>query len=128
MDLFWKAVAGILIAAFLGLAVGKDVSMLLSVAVCVMGATILSRYMEPVLELINQLTDMANIPDMFLNILLKAIAISLVTEIASMICNESGCAALGKMIKLLGYSTMLWLSIPAFQALISILTKLTGEL
>ena len=127
MDLFWKAVAGILVAAFFGLVIGKDVSVLLSVAVCVMGATILSRYMEPVLDLIKQLTDMANITDKFLSILLKATAIGIVTEIAGLICTESGCTALGKMVKLLGYSTMLWISIPAFQALIEILTRLTGD-
>ena len=34
MDLFWKAAAGVLIAAVLGLALGKDISLLLALGVC----------------------------------------------------------------------------------------------
>ena len=58
MTEFWKAAAMILIAVVLGLAVGKrekDISVLLTMAVCCMTAMIAVSYLEPVLDFLWEL-------------------------------------------------------------------------
>ena len=54
MEVYWKALGGILIALILGLALGKDMSVLLSLAVCAMGTAVAVSYMEPVMSNINK--------------------------------------------------------------------------
>ena len=128
MDLFWKAAAGILVAAVLGLALGKDISLLLALAVCVMGGIIALEYLEPVLDLIRRLEALAGIHSQMLSILLKALGISLVCELSVQICADAGFTAFGKMLRFLGSSVILWLSIPLYQAVLNVLQQILGEL
>lgn len=128
MDLFWKAAAGVLIAAVLGLALGKDISLLLALAVCAMGSVIALTYLEPVLDLIRRLEALAGIQSEMLGILLKAAGISLICELAVQICSDSGSAAFGKTLRFLGSSVILWLSVPLFQAVLNVLQQILGEL
>ena len=128
MELFWKAAAGILIGAVLGLAVGKDISMLLSLAVCAMGAMIALEYLEPILDLMRRLEVLAGVHGEMLGILLKAAGIALVCELAVQVCADTGSAAFGKALRFLGSSVILWLSIPLFHAVLDILQQIVGEL
>lgn len=128
MGLFWRAVAGILIAAVLGLAVKKDISLLLSLAVCAMGAMIALEYLEPVLNLLQRLNELSGIQGEILEVLLKVTGISLVCDLAVQICTDTGSAAFGKALRFLGTCVILWLSIPLFQAVLTVLQQILGEL
>lgn len=130
MELFWKAVAGILIAVILGLALAKyekDMSVLLSVAVCCMVSAIALSYLEPVLDFLRELEALGDIQGDMLGILLKAVGIGLVAEIAGMVCSDAGNASLGKTIQMLGGAAILWLSIPIFKALLDVIQEILGE-
>lgn len=131
MEGFWKAAAGVLIAVVLDLALGKqekDISLLLSLAACCMAAVVAVSYLEPVLEFLEELNALREMQDGFLGILLKAVGISLVSEVAGMICNDSGNGALGKILQLLGSAVILYLSIPIFNALMTLIREMLGEL
>ena len=130
MELFWKCVAGVLIAAILGPVLGqqeKGISVMLSVAVCAMGAVILLSYLEPVLDLLRQLESLGDLGGEMLTILLKAMGIALVAELAGLICTDAGSGALGKTIQMLASAVILWLSIPVFQAFLSLIRQILGE-
>lgn len=130
MELFWKCVAGVLIAAILGPVFGqqeKGISVMLSVAVCAMGAVILLSYLEPVLDLLRQLESLGDLGGEILTILLKAMGIALVAELAGLICTDAGSGALGKTIQMLASAVILWLSIPVFQAFLALIRQILGE-
>lgn len=130
MELFWKCVAGVLIAAILGPVFGqqeKGISVMLSVAVCAMGAVILLSYLEPVLDLLRQLESLGDLGGEMLTILLKAMGIALVAELAGLICTDAGSGALGKTIQMLASAVILWLSIPVFQAFLALIRQILGE-
>lgn len=130
MELFWKCVAGVLIAAILGPVLGqqeKGISVMLSVAVCAMGAVILLSYLEPVLDLLLQLESLGDLGGEMLTILLKAMGIALVAELAGLICTDAGSGALGKTIQMLASAVILWLSIPVFQAFLALIRQILGE-
>lgn len=131
MDTFWKAVAGALLAVILGLAMGKqekDVSALLSIAVCCMVAVIAVNFLEPVFDLLRELESVGDLQDGMLGILLKAAGIALVAELAGMICNDAGNGSLGKALQMLGSAVVLYLSIPVFNALLTLIRDILGEL
>lgn len=131
MTEFWKAAAMILIAVVLGLAVGKrekDISVLLTMAVCCMTAMIAVSYLEPVLDFLWELESVGNIQKGFLGILLKAVGIALIAEVAGMICSDAGNGSLGKTLQMLGSVVILYLSIPIYNALLTLIREILGEL
>ena len=84
MSLFWKAAAAVLLAVVLGLSLGKqkDIGVLLTMAVCCMVAMIAISYLEPVLDFLRELETLGDLQGDMLGILLKAVGIGLVSEIA----------------------------------------------
>lgn len=127
MDLFWKAVGTVLIAAVLGLILGKDIALLLSMAVCAMGLAVAIAYLQPVLTFLQQIQSFASVGDNILTVLFKVLGIGLIGEIVSMVCSDAGMASFGKMLKILSCAGILWVSLPLFQSVLSLLQQILGE-
>lgn len=131
MDGFWKISALILIAMILTSAIGKqekDIAMLLSMIACCMAAMIALSYLEPVLDLLRELETLGQMQDGFLGILLKAAGIALITELTAMICSDAGNGSLAKIMHIIGAAVILYLSIPLFQALLTLVREILGQL
>ncbi len=129
MIIFWKAIAGALITAVLAIVVGrssKDSALLLSLSGCLLLGTALLHFLDPVIDFLKELKNFGNLRGDMLTVLLKALGISLVAEIAGSICTESGNASLGKLLNVLGYSVILWLSIPSFQSVLELINRILG--
>ena len=129
MVIFWKAIAGTLVAVVLGLVLGKqekDISVMLSMAVCAMVVVVMLQFLDPVLELLRRLESLGNLGGGILGVLLKAMGIGLVAEIAGMICTDAGNAALSRTVQLLGAGTILWLSIPVFDSFLALIQQILG--
>ena len=131
MDIFLKAAAGILIAVVLGLALakqGKDISILLVIAVCCMVLIAAVSYLQPVIEFFDKLEDLGNLNSGMLSILLKAVGIGLLTEITALICTDAGNAAMGKALQILSAAVILCISVPMFTELIELVENILGAL
>ena len=123
MELFMKATGAALIASILGLALskqGKDMQILLVVAGCCMVAGVAATFLRPVIELLGELQELGNLNPELTGIVIKSAGIGLVSELACMICSDSGNASLGKSVQLLGSSVVLYLALPVFRALIEL--------
>ena len=130
MGIFLQIISGALIAVILSLTVGKqgkELAILLGIAVCCMVLVAAVNYLEPVMDLISTLQTVGNLDSQWMSIMLKAAGVGLISELASLICTDSGNAALGKAIHILACAVILWLSIPLMNALISLIQKLLGE-
>lgn len=130
MGYFWKATAAVLIAVILSLELekqGKDFSVILTLAVCGMAASAAFLYLEPVLDFLWELEAMADLREDMLGILLKAVGIGLVAELASVICSDGGNASLGKQMQLLGSAVILYISLPVFRSLLQLIQQILGE-
>lgn len=131
MELFWKAAAAALITTVLGLTLGKnekDISALLTMAVCCMGAMIAISYLEPVLDFLWELESLGDLQSDILGGLLKAVGIGLVAEIAAMVCTDAGNGSLGKTLQMLGTTVILYLSLPIFNAFLEMIQEILGEI
>ena len=114
MEEFWKAVGFILIAVILGLTIEKnqkDYAAVLSMAVCVIAATIIFLYLEPVIHLLQELESLLQHG----------------REVAAMVCCDSGNSTLGKTLQMLGTAAVLCMSIPIFQLLLTTVRDILGE-
>ena len=131
MGIFLKACGAVLIAVILVLIVGKnsrDFALVLTVLVCSMVALTAMEYIRPVLEFLSQLEHLGGLDHNMIRILLKVAGIGLITEICSLVCADSGSGSLGKVMKLLGTSVMIWLSLPLYAMLIELLQRILGDI
>ena len=131
MDGFWKASAVVLITVILCLAIGKqekDIAAILSMTACCIAAIAAVSYLEPVFDLLRELEEIGDIQSGTLGLLLKAVGIALVSELAGMVCSDAGNGSLGKTLQVLGSAAILYLSIPMFQALLTLIRDILGEL
>ena len=127
MDTIIKATAIVLIALMLYLTLTKfekDFSLLLTITVCCMVSISAMEYLSPVIRFFETLQDMASLDPELVKIILKSIGISLLSEMACMICVDSGNSALGKSLQLLATAVILWISIPLFTSLIELIENI----
>lgn len=131
MELFWKAAAISLLTAILGVALGKQdkqMTMLLSLAGCILITGLGAVYLEPVIRFLEELERLGSLRSDMLGILIKAVGIGLICEITAVVCHDSGNDSLGKMLQIIGSAVILWLSLPVFRALIDLIQSILGEL
>lgn len=131
MDIFIKSTAGVLITIVLILALskqGKDISLLLTIAVCCMLVSTAIIYLNPVTDFLDRLQSIGQLDSETLTILMKAVGIGLLAEITGLICTDAGNASLGKALQLLATATVLWMSIPLLNELIELIDKILGAI
>ena len=124
MAVFWKAAAGILTAVVLVLAVGKqekDLALMLTMAVCVMAVGAALSFLEPVISFLYRLEELGDLQS-------GVLEIGLVSEIAEMICKDSGNASLAKGMELLGSAVILSLSLPILETFLDLIQRILGEI
>ena len=131
MSSFFQVTGGVLVAVILGLTLskyGKDFSVVLVLLVSCMVLTVMTAYLRPVIEFIEELLRLSELQNELLRPVLKATAIGIVAEIASLICTDSGNAALGKTIQLLSVAVILWLALPLLRSLLELMQRMLGNI
>lgn len=131
MNVFLKAVAGVLTAVILWLSVNKEnkgISVLLTLAVCIMVFSVCAYFIQPIVEFIHKLEALGEIDEALLSVILKVVGIGLLTEICTAICKDSGNESMGKSLHILSTVAVIWLSIPVFERLITLLDKILGTI
>lgn len=127
MENFLKASAVVLLSVILGLILAKqnkDISLLLTMAVCCVVAVAALSYLHPVIDFFRKLMQIGQLDSELFAILLKAVGIGLLSEITVLICADSGNAALGKTIQILSTAVILWLSLPLLDNLMELIEKI----
>lgn len=131
MDVIIKAIAGVLIAIVLCQVLakqGKDISVLLLIAVCCIVVSTAIAYLRPVVDFIRNLQSIGQLNTEMISVLFKAVGITLLTEITSMICSDMGNTSLGKSLQILSLAVILWLSLPLFEQLLALLDNILGSI
>lgn len=130
MSGFVQAAAGVLLAVILILALGKEgkqTALLLVLAVVSMIGVLAVGYLQPVVDFIRRLSEISGLDQQLLGVVLKAAGISLIGEMAALICADTGNATLAKGLKLLSAAVILRLSLPLMERLVELLEGILGE-
>lgn len=130
MELFLKTCGGVLVGLVLLLVCanyGKDISLCLSLCVCILVLVAACSFLSPVMEFIRKMETVAGLDSAMMKIMLKSVGIGLVGEVAGMVCADSGHSSLGKVVQLLGTGTILWLSLPLFSGVLDLLREILGQ-
>lgn len=129
MDLYMKGCAAAMVSVVLILSLGnkgKEFGILLGILVCALLAMVAMEYLKPVIDFLSELEAAGGLNSGMLEILLKISGIGIVSEIAVLVCGDSGNASLGKALQLMGSAVILWLSLPTFQMLLELIVNILG--
>lgn len=131
MESYWKAVAVIILTIILGAAIGKkekDIVIVLTVAACCIVMLVSMEYLSEVVAFLWELGNSADDQNSFTSILLKISCVALTTELVGLLCADAGNNSLAKVMQLFGNTVILFLSLPLFEAFLSILQEIMGFL
>ena len=125
METYLKLLAVILSGCAAALLLRDSPFRLLSALCCVALCGVLAaELLEPVLDLIDRLTDLAGISRAVFGPVLKATAIGILTQIAAGFCRDAGEGALAGALELGGVLAILYVSLPFFSAVLDLLGTL----
>lgn len=130
MEIIFKAAACALISVVLSMVIAshnKEISLLLTAAVCCMIAIVMLTYLRPSLDFLQKLSTIGNIDRDTLDILLKSVGIAVLAEITGLICTDAGNSTLGKVLQLLAAVVILWLSLPVLNQMMDLLDNVMGS-
>lgn len=131
METLWKATGLILISVILGLSIEKtekDFAVLLSMVVCVCVSGLILTYMKPIIFFLEELSNLGNIQNSSIKVLIKSVGMALLSELSSWICLDAGNHSMGKIIRMLGTITILYISLPVYQNLLTLIREILGTL
>ena len=131
MEIFWKAVGGSLIALILGMILEKrspDAATVLTLLVCCMLLGVAMRFLSPIIDFYHTLSSLGGLDRDNMEILMKATALGLISQISSMLCADAGNSALGKGIEIVAVCAILWISLPLLSSLVELIGDVVGQL
>ena len=131
MNVFIKAVAGVLVALILWISLGKqnkDFSVLLTLMVCSMVFMMAISFLRPLVQFVKKLQSMGGLDKDMVGVVMKAVGIGVIGEICTLICKDAGNESLGKALQFLATTVVLWISIPVFEKLLTLLDDILGTL
>lgn len=127
MELYLKAISCVLIGAVLCLSLygkGKEIALLLGLLVCVLVIGAGFSYLRTVFSFFAKLQQLIGLDNDLLNILLKAVGVAIIGEIAGLVCKDAGQASLCKAIQILTSAVILWISLPLYNQILSLIEEL----
>lgn len=116
----------VLVGMILAMVVGrqsKDMSILLTLAVCILACLGTLEFLEPVMELLRELRRLGNLDSEAISIALKCAGIGLLSELIGLVCADAGESAMGKALEVLSAAAILWLSLPLIRELLELIRE-----
>ena len=101
-------------------------AVLLSVAVCVTVLIAAIAFLQPVADFIVKIQKIGNLDDSLVAVVLKAVGIGLISEVCVLVCKDAGNESVGKVLQTMASAVILWLSIPVFEKLLTLLDEILG--
>ena len=79
---------------------------------------------QPLIGLVNELSEQAGTETAYIAILMKALAVCIITRLASECCRDSGEGAIASKIEFAGKTAILLVAVPLFRAILDIVKGL----
>ncbi len=131
MDVFLRCAAAALLTVVLTVTVrsqNQQIALVLAMLVCCMIAVCAVKLLLPIVDFLRELKLTAQLDDTYVEIILKIVGIGLLGEICTSVCTDSGNSAVARCLQLLTVSVILYLSLPLFTALLSLIERILGNL
>lgn len=124
----WLRLFGLaMVTAILALTVRRqspELALLIALGGCVLAACLVLGWVTPVIDLLVRLGETAGLESALLAPLWKVLALGLLTQTASAVCQDAGQSALAKLLELGGGLLCLVAALPLLEAVLNLLEDL----
>ena len=105
-----------------------DAAMVLSLLVCAMLLSSALGFLSPLMNFVQDLISLGALSSDKIQILMKATALGLISQLAGLLCADAGNSALGKGIEIAAVCAILWISLPLMSALMELVQTILGQI
>lgn len=127
MDYYFRILGMVLITVTLCCAVPKNTAEL-RMAMVICGILIVGWFavylLEPIFDFMRELSDIGSFSNEYTVILFKITGVCIVSQLATLICTDSGNASLGKILQFSSNAVVIYLGIPIFRSLLGVLQEI----
>lgn len=127
MDILLKIAAVGVAASVLAMVLKKnspEIALLLTVATASLIMFAAVEVISEVLDFLRTILEYTSLSEDIFGIVLKAVAIAIITKIASDVCKDAGQSASSSAIELVGSATVLYIALPLFETMIQMINSL----
>lgn len=127
MDILLKIAAVGVAASVMAMVLKKnspEIALLLTVATASLIMFAAVEVISEVLEFLRTILEYTSLSEDIFGIVLKAVAIAIITKIASDVCKDAGQSASSSAIELVGSATVLYIALPLFETMIQMINSL----
>jgi len=125
MDILIKCAGFTIISVIFGLSIDKkEFGLILTIITCTIIGFVAFTQIQPIFELMSEITRLGNIRSDFLSVLIKSTGIALISDFAGTVCSDCGNGSVGKMLHFCGRILILNLSTPVIRSLLVILQEM----
>ena len=127
MDILLKIAAVGVTASVMAMVLKKnspEIALLLTVATASLIMFAAVEVISEVLEFLRTILEYTSLSEDIFGIVLKAVAIAIITKIASDVCKDAGQSASSSAIELVGSATVLYIALPLFETMIQMINSL----
>lgn len=104
----------------------KEYGLYISLAASIIILSTVLNSLSPIFDLVDELAVISSTDSEYISILVKALAICYITQLASDSCKDCGESAIASRIDFAGKILLLLITIPLFEALLGIVKELIG--
>lgn len=103
---------------------GGEFGLFVSLAASIMIILAVVSSISPLIELVDELSDETGTGSEYIMILMKALAVCIVTRLASECCRDSGEGAIAAKVEFAGKAAVLLIAVPLFRTILDIVRSL----
>ena len=103
---------------------GGTSSLFVSIAASLLILYAVLMSLSPLIGLVDELSESANAESAYITILMKALAVCFITQLAADSCRDSGEGAIASKRELAGRTAVLLLAVPLFESILGIVKEL----
>ena len=129
MEIFFKITGIILLTSIISVLLQKQqmvFSLLLIICVCCITLISAAKYLSPVYEFVRLLVQESQTQNEYFTILLKIVGISLISQIATLICIDTGNQSLGKVLQIITTFIIVGICIPLIEEVLILIKLILG--
>ena len=127
MAILIKIAAVAAVGAILSLVIRKnspEMSLLLTISLALIAISLAFDLITGVTDFLTSLSETAEISPAVLSIVLKTVGISIITKLAADVCRDAGQTSVASGVELTGAFAALYISLPLFKTVISMIDSL----
>jgi len=127
MDILLKCAAAAVTAAVLGLVIKKnnpETALLMALAAAVLLLLAAFSALGNMFDFVRELIHMTGLPEGIVPIVLKTVAVAVITGLVSDVCRDAGQAALSSACETVGAMAAMYMALPLFEIVLETMGKL----